>query len=297
MCASREDREIEGLCAQLFDMDPSVRRHASKKLSQFSLPHTAGHLAEALKDSDIFVKNYAQDGLVSIGGPAIKPLMALLELPQAPFRSYAMNCVQKISLKRNADLDSPEAIVKFLLDEDSEVRQITYVLLSDNQNEASANSIWRIAIDTTLPKQTRDIAAELLTKFTFPSLVPRLIPFIHDTTADSLSRRYAANLISLYAEEQSYELFYGMIEDEVPYIRACAISAIGKKGDPNNQSLLISKLEDTDQEVREAAATALGEMGNKEVIVVLQQASRDREKGIYYACKVAIERLNERLNS
>jgi HEAT repeat protein len=137
------------------------------------------------------------------------------------------------------------------------------------------------------------IAAEYLAEIGAVSAIPAIIPLLE--AADPYQRASAAmalgKLNGVVACERIMELAE---QDDVPWVRSCAITGLGALS-CDNGPLLVRALEDADCRVRGAAVNALMDVGQPDAIPTLR-AGRKRERWFYSrrAYSKAIRRIKRR---
>ena len=116
---------------------------------------------------------------------------------------------------------------------------------------------------------------------------------------DESTRFSVANSLAAVQNNASRILLTSVLQkDPSPLVRHEAAFAIGCVGDEGCLPVLSGALTgDKSFLVRHEVAMALSELGGKNEIKVLKRGLRDRSREVVISCRVAIQRISERLKS
>lgn len=136
------------------------------------------------------------------------------------------------------------------------------------------------------------LAADYLGQIGATSAIPALIPLLE--ASDPHQRASAALALGkLNASAACPRIREIAEQDETPWVRSCAISALGSLS-CDTADLLVRALEDADLRVRGAAVTVLGESGQPDAIPALLAARRRDHWFAYRSYNKAIRQIKRR---
>lgn len=274
--------EPDLLIAALADEDPFVRRAAAHALPRFGPARAMDPLLAALADEDPTVRDAVEDALVELGGDVAgrvvealddhrreaTALAVLVRLPNPDpqiLRSYARTERER-ALHYHAlwQVLSPH--------DDHRVRLLVAGLrhraLRHAEHAVHAHAPFgdHAAIDLAIQDLTsrdgnqRANALETLEALTESELVRPLLPVWEPVAA---------------AAPADGEVLRGMLEEDDPWIRACAAFAAGGFEGPGLRAAVRAlESDDPDRTVREAARRALGEDGLVKTLATLSLMDR-----------------------
>lgn len=247
----KDPRAVEALIAVLRDPVSNVRREAAASLGEMKDPRAADALIVAFKDSDVNVRGKAAEAVVSIGAPAVEPLLAALTESDANVRACAA-----ITLGEIKDPRSVDALIATLKDADAKVRGWAAVSLGAITDHRALESLMAALKDANAG--VRVYAARSLSVFKDPRAIDDLIAAFKDPEA-SVRGWAARGLIDIGAS--AVEPLSAALKDADASVRMYAALALGEVADPRSIEPLIAALKDPDQQVQQRAGSGLVAIG------------------------------------
>jgi HEAT repeat protein len=254
---------VEPLIAALNDADHGVRDHAASSLGKIRDPRAVVPLIAAFKDTngntgvDVGVRESAAAALVTIGTPAVEPLIAAHNDPRsgASVRSLAVSCLGKIK-----DPRAIEPLIADLTDAGPD--------LGFRAGAASAlEMIGAPAVDRLIAAlkdadtDVRDLAASALGNIKDPRAIEPLIRALKGRHGiyDFFPGSAASALVNIGTP--AVEPLIAALRDADRDVRKLAVFALGNIGDPRAVEPIIAALKDGNTDFQNTAASALAEIG------------------------------------
>jgi HEAT repeat protein len=122
-------------------------------------------------------------------------------------------------------------------------------------------------------------AARELGKLGARETAPRLMPLLDST--NPLDRMVAAQELRRFGHREALPLLREIaLNDDTPYVRIWAVSALGDLGDPGDVDRLLPLLDDPSVQVRAVTAEALGKLGDRKALEPLRVARRRSRRSL-----------------
>ncbi len=268
----KDVRAAEPLLVAVNDPEGPLRYDATNaflELGEIKDPHAIESLIGALKYNDGRVRQKAVESLVSIGTPAVQPLLAAIKDSHAIVRSNAAWALGKIKDPRGVD-----ALIVALKDADANVKNEAVSALASIGTPAIAPLIAALK-DT--DKTLRGYAARALISIGAPALAP-LIAALKDT--DDNTREYASVALGEIKDPRAVEPLIAALKDTDAQVRVNAAWASAQIKDARAIEPLIAALKDEDLRVRENAAYGLEQINDPRAIEPLIAALKDTEADV-----------------
>jgi hypothetical protein len=195
------------------------------------------------------------DVLISIGKPAVKPLIGALKDDLPLVRRHAAEALGEIK-----DPRAVEPLIAVLKDSDSLIRRH---------------------------------AVEALGKIGDPRAIKPLIAVLK-TERESYVRMSAAEALGRIEEPSVVEPLVSALKDKHWNVRSCSAKALGRIKDPRAVAPLISALKDEDATVRGYAADALGEIKDARAVAPLVATLKDKDKYVRERAAQALKNITGR---
>ena len=267
LSAIADERVIEPLETALLNQDWVVRMHAARAIGRLGNPGSVATLVLLLQDKVPAVRDDAVAALVSIGEPAVEPLVEALANQDWRIRLRATEalCVLK----------SPTAVKPLVAllerDPDTAVRQEAARALGLIGDPAAVDALLGVVEDPRL--QVRVI--EALGRIGDRRVLPLLFRLIGELKTSEYEDRTPA------CEDHRYEQDLASVEE--------AIRALARIHDDEAIPLLMTALQST--LIRTEASEALVGFGQKAVAPLVSQLQRERDENIRYHIKETLTQL------
>ena len=263
---------VDPLIEALRDENSFVRQNAAKALGQIKDVKAVEPLIEALGDKDNDVRKYAAAALGYIGDTkAIKPLIEALKVVDfydEDAREAAMNALVSIG----------EPAVEPLIEAlgDKEIKTGTRCYAAEALGNIGDNRALKPLIEALGDEETfiKFYAAEALGNIGDNRAVEPLIEALKDE--DENVRKAAAYALGEIGDNRALEPLIEALGDEKDIVRKNAAYALGQIGKPAIESLF-KALEDKNGYVRINAARALGNINDPNVIEFLIASLKDKK--------------------
>ncbi|HUW12272.1 MAG TPA: HEAT repeat domain-containing protein [Anaerolineae bacterium] len=298
--------EVADVLSRLLQMEPlEVKRAAVKILAETPSRKGMHMLVDCLALDT--VSDSAADALVSIGEPAVAPLITALgswhmreaaagtlaqigqpaldpligALQVAPLRDGAVDALGKIGASAVGPL------MKLLGEEGRPPSTPVLLVVAKTLDVLTAGPRTRVA---RVHRAVRLSAIDALVKMGTPA-VEALIEALRDW--DSAIRSAAALSLGQIGDPLGVEPLISVLSDKESRVRRTAVEALGAIGDTRAVEALIKALRDSNPSVRFAAAGALGQIGDSRAVTPLVGALRDSSEGVDQAAATALGRIRD----
>ena len=245
-------------------------------------------LINALNDRTWKTRRQASDALISLGKPAVQPLMAAIRentftvftLPEAVRALGGIGDEQAVDLLieelENWNVHAVQEAIKGLghLGSPQAIQPLIAVFRHDWDDEETITA-WQEA-------------SKALAAIGETALVP-LIEGLQDR--NSLVRSGVIDALGQLRGTQAVDPLVSMLQDEERQVRADAAEALGSIGDQHAVEPLVALLADEDQYVRCQACYALGDIGTLQVFDPLVTVFNDPDPHVRHAAVVNLARL------
>lgn len=274
-------------------------RQAALRLGALKDPRARPHLEQALRSPDVGLRVGAASALGAIGHSASRPgLEAMLVDPDWRARAQAAYALSRIhdprstgilaetlgrdpsALVRNASalalgrIGDPRAIpwlVRALDDESDRVRREAIIALERAHDPGAPEKVRRFLRD---PVRRVRIAATLVAGLRRDqSSVPELLELL--ARADHWEKPAIMVALGRIGTPESGAALARSADDEVRWVRVCALHGLAEMRAPQTREVARSKLADPSWAVRGAAALALGNVGRHDDAGALVPLLRD----------------------
>jgi len=251
------------LVKALDDDNASIRQGAAMSLGKLGDARAIGPLIRLLVD-EWLVRVKAIAALVTIGEPAVKPLLKALENDHSLIRAGAVESLGEIG-----DSRAIEPLVKALADENLAVRSSAAGVLE--------SSGWQ-------PSNSVEEAHYLLAKINWENLValgkPAVAPLIKALEDEDRNVRYeTARALGELKDKGAVEpLIKALTEDESRHTREEAARSLGKLSDARAIEPLIKALGDKEWLVSHDVAKALVTFGVLIVEPLIQELANENQQ-------------------
>ncbi len=204
------------------------------------------------------------DVLVSVGKPAVKPLIAALK-SRDPF-------VRRQSAEALGEIGDPRAVeplMDLLSDPDSLIRRHAVKALGNIKDLRAVDLIAGILTNAGEQWYVRSTAAEALGRIQDPNALEALITVLMDPHWNVRSQ--SATALGSLGDRQAVEPLVSALKDQDAAVRGSAAEALGKIRDKRAIEPLRAALEDEDRHVRKQAQQAL-------IRIIGEESSKQRNK-------------------
>jgi HEAT repeat protein len=243
-------------------------------------------LLNTLKDRHWRTRQDAVEALVTIGEPAVIPLLHALDT-----RSVNRFDVVR-ALGRIGDPRAVEPLIDVLDTTNHFLTQEAAIGLG-NIGDARAISplidVFRLEWDDTETITTWQKAAEALAALGEPTLLPLLAAL--DDEDDNV-RHWSAVALGKLTDPRAVEPLLHALQDEKSLVRAVAAEALGQIGESRAIDPLVALLKDEDHYVRLRTCYALGDIGGVSVFDPLVRGLSDLEPDVRSAAVVNLGRIH-----
>ncbi len=264
-----EDEAALWFSALFHSPDRRKKKTGALLLCTVGCRRAAETLLDALRDP--WGRETTLDILVSIGAPAVEPLVAALRDQDEIVRWCAALVLGSVGDVRAVEpliaaLDNPKGWVRWraagALGEIGDPRAVGPLIAA--LNDRNEDVCWR--------------AAEALGKIGDRRAVEPLIAIL--TGSDVVRRRSAALALGAIGDARTVGWLIDALLDRDEVLRRNAAEALGRIGEARSVEPLIEALDDSDASVRRSAAEALGRIGDARAVEPLIAALRDRYEDI-----------------
>jgi HEAT repeat protein len=204
------------------------------------------------------------DVLVSVGKPAVKPLIAGLKSRDSLARRQSAEALGEI-----ADPRAVEPLMDLLSDPDALIRRHAVKALGKIKDPRAVDLIAGILSDSGEQWHVRSTAAEALGRIQDPNAVGPLITALMD--AHWNVRSQSAKALGSIGDRRAVEPLILALKDRDPAVRGYAAEALGKIRDERAIEPLRAALEDEDRHVRKRAQQAL-------IRIIGEESSKQQNK-------------------
>ncbi len=235
------------------------RRYAQIAVSVGVVASEAGRVEKLVEEmkrtKDWRRKNRIADALADIGGPAVDPLIGLLDDPDPEARQEAARALGVIGAGRAAG-----PLIGRLSDENPDVRFK---------------------------------AVEALGRLRSKEAVEPLIAILESRTKH-LSR-YAAVALGRIGSGNAIGPLLGFLDSPDWWDRAAAVDALGEIGSETALDRLLARFEEEEVHVRRSTVVALLKIGSERALATLEKALRDEDREVRLFAAEALKRLRARV--
>ena len=231
------------------------------------------NLIKAFSNKDINIQLKAQNALLDIGKPAVKPLINSLRDEDRGIRYWSTSTLAKIR-----DKSVVELLIRDSRDENYRVRRSAAEALA-MRGDKRVLEILLIQAREDKDYTIRSIIAEALAKMGDKRGVEILIQALEDE--DPNSRGMAALILSRLGDKKAVEPLIKILrDDEDSYVRNEVVMALGDIGDKRAVEPLIKILGDDDSDIKCSAVCALGEIRDRRAMEPLIELLEDEDSTI-----------------
>lgn len=303
------------------DRDYRVRRAACEALGKIGDPRSVRRLAEALEyDNEWPVRVAAAEALATMKDDrSVKALLRAL----AEDREHLVRCEAAEALAQVGDRQALEPLLAAWRTDSNPsvrldaIRALAELVKSGKIRDEAALRVMlgRLAKDDRL--LVRNSAAEALAVVSDPRTLPALTTAIREDPDDWL-RAHIVELIADVGDERARDALIGALKDESSRVRAAAVTALSRRGDPRAAAPLAALLDDgmvqrdvedalqalgphavpalcaalqdeKEKELRRRAAEMLGKIADRDAVDPLIRAlAADPEPGVRSAAAEAL---------
>lgn len=294
----QDTRAVEPLLAALHATSLVVRRAAAAALGHIGDLRAVPALMNALGDAAWDVRQAAVSALIEIGQPAVDPLIAVLDNPDADIAHRIIEALSGIGalavdrlveVMQGGDVDIRCRIVDILKGIDDKRAVDTLVAtLADPDNLVRHHAVEALGS----LRDTNQLAAltaalgdddelvcmgviHALREMGEPGIVPMIGALRHPLPA---IRSAAAETLGDLREKRAVEPLISIIHDTDDTFRFAAVETLGRIGDTRAIEPLVNILNDEVRTIRLCAAWSLAQIGTPEVRPALEEW-RKREYG------------------
>lgn len=231
--------------------DETVKRAAFIALSWTEDSRAIPYLLNAINDEKL--QDYAMNGLIAMGKPAVPAIIKALKNPMMDGRVILARIL--------SILKEPEALIAFAEDEDEEVRVEVALALGSLRTKEAVNVLSRLLCDdsdevsrsalVSLKNQSREHIREAMKPVLLHSDNPRHII-------------YALETLVHHGDGGASERLIKMAESHDTEIKKMAIEAIGRIKIPQALKQLCLCLDDKETSIRKEALRAIINIKNKD---------------------------------
>jgi HEAT repeat protein len=253
------DQAVGPLTGALSDRDPVVRYYAAEALVGIGAKAVPS-LIEALHSHRQSDCDRAARVLWNIGGPAVDPLLAVLQDRTA---TPEMRTAAASALGMIGDPRAIKGLALLLRDERYFVREQASRALG-RIGEPAVDLLLEMASSST--PATREGAVEALGSTGSKRAIDKVVEALTDSNANV--RSAAVRSLGESGSERAVPHLISLMRDESSALRAQAAASLGRLGHASLPSL-VSALKDSRPSVRQLAAEALGDIGSKDAVTPL----------------------------
>ena len=276
----RAEEDVDGLIEALRSDDGLTRQRAALALGDLGGPGAAEPLIRALGDPMAAVREAAADSLALLGSAAVRPLVELLESPEASGRYEESGAPGGTATVTGPGGQTWEIETR------RDLRRVyAAAILGEIADPAAVKPLvgaLRGASD-----DLRCQASGALAKFGSEAVEP-LTALL--TEPDPEVRIVAAGVLGDTGDPAAVEPLVAALRDKNPDVRGAARGALFRIGDAAVEPL-IAATKDADRNVRLYAAGALKYIGNPRAIGALQDLARSGDKEERSVAQDAIEKI------
>jgi HEAT repeat protein len=232
-------------------------------------------VAQSIEDSikrftDPKLRKAAMDRVLSMGGEAVEPLLAVLE------KTDDQNLRQTIirMLPRLKDIRAVAPLRKLTYDADMDIRANAAAALSELDAAGSVEDMKRVAADRIEPSK-RSILLRTLGKMGYQADVLKIV---QKMIAEEYPHLEVAVLdMAQYADRSMYDVFMSLLSHPSHFVVSSAMAGLTKIPDDRVIERFIALLTDPRPIIRVSAATKLGTIGDPRAIEPIKALLKDKE--------------------
>lgn len=274
------DQAVGPLARALTDNDPVVRYYAAEALAGIGVKSVPS-LIDILRANREADRDRAARVLWRIGGPAVDPLLAVL---QERGSTAEMRAAAAHTLGLIGDARATKGLASLLKDDRYFVRHEAAIALG-HVGAPVLELLLEMANSST--PSTREAAIEALGSSSSTRALDRVIEALSDQNANV--RAAAVRALGESASERAAAPLMGVLRDETSTFRQQAAASLARLGTVAMPSL-IRALKDPKPSVRQLVAQSLGEIGSKDAVQSLIELITTDQSG---ARPEAIEALGK----
>jgi HEAT repeat protein len=267
---TEDDREVMQLIKTLRDtrlISADARKAAAEALGEKGDARAISPLIEALKDSNILVRDKAEEALGKIeGGSAVGPLVEILREKRSFLRQLFSDTRGRAVrlLREMGDASAVEPLIEMLKDEGDFVG--------------------------------RALAAELLGRIGDPRAIDPLAEALTKSRGAKYAgvRKKAAEALGRIEDDRAREALSHALESEDMGVLTAVIGVLAERGGGSAANSLTQLLDHNYSAVRLQAAQALGEIGEEKAVEALEPVTQDKDPFVRKAARDAIDRIRTR---
>ena len=245
------------------------------------MPPPSSRLIAVLKDDDYHLPKAATLALVTIGAPAVGPLIAALDVGNNRRREAAGEALVRIGAPAVEPLITALHCGEYYRCEAAEGTLVRIGTIAVEPLIAAlkdSNSV------------VRGVVAKVLGKIRDARAVVPLIAALEDGNGDV--RLAISRALGGIADARSVKPLIAALKDSEHTVRWAAAESLFNIGTPAVESLNAA-LKDRDRHARVAAASTLEKIGNARAVMPLIAALKDEDRGVRLAAAAALNKVGD----
>ncbi len=257
---SRENRLSYGLNSEI-----------SELIKEFIADKDISYNAELLKLFENTKNTQIQKDILELYTVSESDMLYSLSLKKIENREYENKGVIISALRYVSSLgkDTASDIFAPLLDDNlPEYRAEAVKALCDTEDRQYSQKL----MDLYNAEEETSVKLQILLhlgKLKDPSTAPFLRGIISDRDLEKTFRQYAINSLGMIRDEESFNDLLAAYQDDDPYIRIYAVSALSGYEKTEVDSIIFEALKDENWRIRKEATTAAGKKKNNDFVKIL----------------------------
>ena len=263
------------------------------------------------------IREGVTEALAGIGGPAVQPLIGLLENPEPYVRERAAWALRQTGdervglplidlledpapkVRRQAILGVGElrvsqavpSLIELLGLENIETRRDAVAALGAIRDRRAIDALERLLTDR--DSLVRKLAMRAMGKIVSesPEEIEPLLRALR--SGDPIVRMEAASALRTLRTNAAVGTLMELLNDESKGVRTAAVRALGAMGDVRAEGALAEKLDDPDWQVRQRAALSLGELGATGSVVQVTALLGDKDPYVRMSAARALGEIGD----